>query len=345
MPATPPALDVSPPLQPALSLPADFAHPTDGPGLFEPKVFTTARRTIRDRRRAPSEEAESPSTAVPPPNPPHLVHGDNASSVWLYHGDCLDLLDAIAAQHANGAFEMVFADPPYFLSNGGVTCRAGRRVPVDKGKWDRSGGLPADHKFNLAWLRHCQRVLKPDGTLWVTGTFHNIFSVGFALQQLGFRILNDIAWEKPNPPPNLSCRCFTHSVETLLWAARGDATAYTFNYDQMRLINGGRQMQSVWTMPGPLPEEKALGEHPTQKPLALVTRCLLAATQTGDSVLDPFLGSGTTALACLRTTRRCVGIDRDLGYVRLAAARVGAEVDRGADLFAPCLETRPPVSS
>ena len=203
--------------------------------------------------------------------------------------------------------------------------------------------MPADHEFNLAWLRGCRRVLKPNGTLWVTGTFHSIFSVGFALQQLGFRILNDIAWEKPNPPPNLSCRCFTHSIETLLWAARGEQSAYIFNYDQMRLINGGRQMQSAWTLPGPAPEEKAFGEHPTQKPLALVTRCLLAATHVGDTVLDPFLGSGTTALACLRARRRCVGIDTELGYVRLAAARATAEVEEGPDLFAPPLEPRLPV--
>ena len=308
---------------------------------FTPQVWPSA---LNQGTPCPGTTEALVATPPAPAASSQLCHRDDASGVWLYHGDCLDLLDAIAAKHADGAFDMIFADPPYFLSNGGMTCRSGRRVSVDKGGWDGSGGLQADHEFNLAWLRRCQRVLKPNGTIWVTGTFHSIFSVGFALKQLGFRILNDITWEKPNPPPNLSCRCFTHSTETLLWAARSESSAYTFNYDQMRQVAGGRQMQSVWTFPGPPPAEKACGEHPTQKPLALVLRCLLAATRPGDRVLDPFLGSGTTALACLRTGRRCVGIDSDLDYVRLAAERVCAEVAQGADLFAPPLEScGPPV--
>ena len=238
---------------------------------------------------------------------------------------------------------MVFADPPYFLSNGGWTCQGGRRISVDKGNWDRSGGFQADHKFNLAWLRGCRRVLKPNGTLWVTGTHHNVFSVGFALQHLGFRILNDIAWEKPNPPPNLSCRCFTHSTETLLWAARGERSKYAFNYELLRQINGGRQMQTVWAMNAPTVQERAFGEHPTQKPLALVQRCLLATTQEGDLVLDPFLGSGTTASACARTRRRCVGVESRDSYLRIATTRTKAEIEQGADLFARPLEPRLPV--
>ncbi|MEO6035559.1 MAG: site-specific DNA-methyltransferase [Verrucomicrobiota bacterium] len=174
-----------------------------------------------------------------------------------------------------------------------------------------------------------------NGTLWVTGTHHSIFVVGYALRKLGYKILNDIAWEKPNPPPNLSCRCFTHSTETLIWAARSDDTEHVFNYDLMRGINSGRQMQTVWTLGAPAAEEKASGQHPAQKPVALVTRCLLAATREGSLVLDPFLGSGTTAIACLRTGRHFVGMDFCSSYVKSAVSRTRAELERGKDLFIP----------
>ena len=268
---------------------------------------------------------------------PLLAFQDTPNGINLFQGECLDLLNQIAAKHPDGIFDMVFADPPYFLSNGGSTCQNGERVAVSKGEWDKSRGLPADLKFTLAWLRRCKRVLKPNGTLWVTGTQHSIFVAGYALQKLGFKILNDIAWQKPNPPPNLACRCFTHSTETLLWAARSNDAEYIFNYDVMRGINGGRQMQTVWTMNVAGPDEKVFGEHPTQKPVALVTRCLLAATRKGDLVLDPFMGSGTTAIACLRNGRRVVGIDSFSSYVSLAQDRVRAELQAGADLFAPPL--------
>ena len=145
-----------------------------------------------------------------------MVFRDDSRGIFLYHGNCLELLDAIAAKYPEGRFDCIFADPPYFLSNGGITCHAGRMVKVDKGDWDKSRGPELNHEFNLEWLRRCQRVLKPHGTIWVSGTHHVIFSIGFAMQQLGFKILNDIAWEKPNPPPNLSCRYFTHATETLI---------------------------------------------------------------------------------------------------------------------------------
>ena len=152
---------------------------------------------------------------------PTLTYSDPARSLWLYHGNCFELLDAIAAKYPEGRFDCIFADPPYFLSNGGITCHAGKMVKVDKGDWDRSQGADENHNFNHEWLARCQRVLKPNGTIWVSGTLHVIFSIGFAMQQLGFKILNDIAWEKPNPPPNLSCRYFTHSTETVLWVPAG----------------------------------------------------------------------------------------------------------------------------
>ncbi len=254
--------------------------------------------------------------------PLRRVHSDNLHSIWLYHGDCLEVLDAVFAKYPEGCFDMIFADPPYFLSNGGITCHAGLMVKVDKGDWDRSRGPALNHEFNTEWLRRCQRVLKPNGTIWVTGTHHVIFSVGFAMQQLGFKILNDISWEKPNPPPNLSCRYFTHSTETVIWAAKNEQSKHTFNYSLMREMAGGKQMKSVWRIFPPLNGEKALGKHPTQKPVALVERCILASTQEDDLVLDPFMGGGTTGVSCVMTRRRFVGIELDQNHVMLAVKRI-----------------------
>ena len=280
---------------------------------------------------SPSAQADSPIQ----PSPPRLVYRDDDRGLWFYHGNCLDLLDAIIAKYPEGRFDMIFADPPYFLSNGGVTCQAGKMVKVDKGDWDKSRGSELNHEFNLAWLSRCQRALKPNGTLWVTGTLHVIFSVGYAMQQLGMKLLNDITWEKPNPPPNLSCRYFTHSTETVLWAAKTSKSKHTFNYQRMREINGGKQMKTVWKMNSRSGDERVLGKHPAQKPIALVERCLLAATNEGDTVLDPFLGGGTTAVAALRCRRRCVGIDTGANHLNLARARAEAESHRLQDLFAP----------
>jgi site-specific DNA-methyltransferase (adenine-specific) len=233
-------------------------------------------------------------------------------------------MDQMIGWHPAGCVDAIFADPPYFLSNGGSGCRGGRRVNVNKGAWDKSLGVTANHQFNLQWLSRCQRLLRPDGTIWVSGTHHVIFSIGHAMQELGFRILNDIAWEKPNPPPNLGCRCFTHSTETILWAARSVKSRHRFNYPLMRQLAGGRQMKTVWRFPAPGRAEKTAGRHPTQKPLALIERCLLASTDEGASVLDPFLGSGTTAVACARLGRNCVGIEQDAAYCQLAIDRVKA---------------------
>ena len=239
-------------------------------------------------------------------------------------------------------------------SNGGITCHAGKMVKVDKGDWDVSRGPELNHEFNTEWLLRCQRVFKPNGTIWVTGTHHVIFSIGYALQQLGFKILNDIAWEKPNPPPNLSCRYFTHSTETVLWAAKNEKSKHVFNYQEMRKVTG-KQMKtvwrknefepqraqrtqseneisalsafsavdsSIWTLGAPGSDEKTHGKHPTQKPVALVERCLLASTNEGDLVLDPFLGNGTTAVAAIRLKRACVGVEaRPAPYFNRSQAR------------------------
>ena len=225
--------------------------------------------------------------------------------------------------------DCVWTDPPYFLSNDGYTCVAGKRQKVNKGAWERSAGLARDHAFNRAWLQECWRVLKPTGTLWVSGTTHVYLSVGMAMMELGFRILNDIVWEKPNPPPNLGCRCFTHSTELLLWATKarkGSADRYVFNYDAMKAANDGRQMKNVWRLPAPGQLEKKHGRHPTQKPLALIERCLEASTLPGQRVLDPFAGSGSTGVAALGLGRQFIGCELEPRYAELAASRLG-EID------------------
>ncbi len=254
--------------------------------------------------------------------PSRLVHRDDARGVFLYHGDCLTVMDALAAKHPGGCFDLIFADPPYFLSNGGITCQGGRMVKVDKGAWDKSRGAEENHQFNCEWLRRCQALLKPNGTLFVSGTHHVIFSVGYAMQQLGLKVLNQITWQKPNPPPNLACRYFTHSTETVLWAAKNRKSRHVFNYADMKRTNGGKQMKDVWSFTAPKSEEKKLGRHPTQKPLVLLERILLAASRKGDWVMDPFLGSGTTAIAAARLGRNCVGLESDAAHCELAKTRL-----------------------
>ncbi len=259
----------------------------------------------------------------------------------LYRGDCLEVLKSIP-EHT---FDLVFADPPYFLSNGGFTCKSGRRAPVDKGAWDESRGVDGDHSFTVEWLTACKRVLKPSGTLWVSGTQHVIFSVGFALQKLGFKLLNTVTWYKPNASPNLSCRYFTHSTELLLWAApaKRGKLLHRFNYAEMKRENGGKQMRDVWalprpgeeeltadgqgrlwTIPTPRREEKAFGGHPTQKPLKLLERIVQASSAEDDLVLDPFSGSGTTGVAALKLGRRYVGVELDPKYLEISRLRLEA---------------------
>jgi site-specific DNA-methyltransferase (adenine-specific) len=258
---------------------------------------------------------------------PTPIFDDPKHHLRIYQGDCLDLLAQIPAS----SVDLVFADPPYFLSNGGITCHAGKMVSVNKGAWDKlpgpdSGPVRARfdevHAFNTTWLAACQRVLKPNGAIWVSGTAHVIHSVGFAMQQLGFKLLNDISWVKPNPPPNLSCRYFTHATETIIWAAKDKKSRHTFHYKLMKETNRGKQMKSVWEIKPPESWEKKFGKHPTQKPVALLERILLASTNEGDLVLDPFLGGGTTLLTAFRLRRHAIGCELSLDYVSLSLRRI-----------------------
>ncbi len=243
----------------------------------------------------------------------------------LHLGDSLALMEGLAADST----DCIWTDPPYLLSNDGITCVAGRMVNVNKGEWDRSRGIDLDHEFNRTWLAACHRILRPGGSIWVSGTLHVYLSVGMAMQQIGFRILNDIVWEKPAPPPNLGCRCFTHSTEILLWATKakkGAKDRHKFNYVAMKAENGGKQMKNVWRFSTPADEEKRLGKHPTQKPVALIARCLRATTDHGDLVLDPFAGSGSTGVAALNLGRHFVGFEQDKTYALLAACRLNEMV-------------------
>jgi site-specific DNA-methyltransferase (adenine-specific) len=243
----------------------------------------------------------------------------------LYQADCIGFLREMPA----ASVDMIFADPPYNLSKGGFTCHAGRRAPVDKGTWDESRGMEGDFAFHSAWIRECRRVLRDSGSLWVSGTYHSIYACGYALMVNGYHILNDICWYKPNAPPNLSARYFTASHETLIWARKSQNARHTFNYAMIKngpweedaLKRPGKQMRSVWSIPTPGPGEKSAGRHPTQKPFHLLRRVILASTQEGDLVLDPFTGSSTTGLAAVTNRRRFIGIDTDAGFLDLSVQR------------------------
>ena len=237
----------------------------------------------------------------------------------LLQGDMLTVLEQIT----DLSIDMIFADPPYNLSNDGFTCKGGRMVSVNKGEWDRSKGPEADFEFHRTWIAACHRKLRPGGTIWISGTYHSIYQCGFALQTGGWHVLNDIAWFKPNASPNLSCRMFTASHESLIWARTAKKHKHIFNYEAMKfgdfpediVKKPDKQMRSVWHIPLTKKSEKRHGKHPTQKPERLLERIVLASTNPGDVVLDPFCGSGTTGVAALRHGRRFIGIDMDDSYL------------------------------
>ena len=235
----------------------------------------------------------------------------------LYKGDSRNLLSQMPMRPVN----MVFADPPYFLSNGGFSVQAGKCVSVNKGEWDKSHGLASDTEFNFEWIKACRERMSESATIWICGTFHNIFSVATVLSELNFRILNAVTWQKTNPPPNLSCRFFTHSTEIIVWARKQKKVPHVFNYDLMHSLAGNRQMTDVWRMPAISPWEKTFGKHPAQKPLALVVRAILASSVEGNLILDPFAGSSTTGIAANLVNREFVGVEQEPEYLELSKNR------------------------
>lgn len=234
----------------------------------------------------------------------------------LLHGNCVSVLRTFDFE-----FDMIFADPPYFLSNDGISVQAGKVVSVNKGDWDRSRGGDADEAFTRAWISEARQKLAPAGTIWISGTYHNIFSVAKILKEQGFKILNVVTWAKTNPPPNLSCRYFTHSSEFVIWARKHEKVPHYFNYELMRELNGGKQMRDVWQLPAIAPWEKSCKKHPTQKPLSLLARIILASTRERAWVLDPFAGSATTGIAANLLNRRFLGIEKEENFLEIARSR------------------------
>jgi site-specific DNA-methyltransferase (adenine-specific) len=247
---------------------------------------------------------------------------DVTSKIKLYNLDTFSFFENIP----DDCVDMIFADPPYFLSSGGITCRSGKKQNVNKGEWDKSRSIDEIHTYNKNWLLESNRILKKNGTIWVCGTFHNIFSVGFALQELGFKILNNVVWEKKEPPPNLTKKYFVHASEHLIWASKTQSSKHTFNYDKLKSISNGKPMKSVWRDIWKLPaadrSEKIFGKHPTQKPEEVIKRAVVASSNIGDLVFDPFCGSGTVGVVCKKLNRSFVGIDNNAEYLDIAKKRL-----------------------
>lgn len=251
-----------------------------------------------------------------------MIHFQN-NNTTLYLGDAIAVLNGLEVE----SVDMIFADPPYNLSNDGFTCQSGRQVSVNKAGWDKSKGFDIDYAFHSQWIEACHKVLKPHGTLWISGTYHSIYACGFALQKQGWHIINDIAWFKPNGPPNLACRQFAASHETLLWAKKNQRAKHTFNYADLKYSTWegdnfkktGKQMRSVWSINTSPQNEKTYGRHPTQKPLSLLERIVRASSNKGDLILDPFCGSATTGVAALQAGRKFIGIDSEVNYLNQLA--------------------------
>lgn len=242
---------------------------------------------------------------------------DIYSDFTLLQGDCMERLKEIEDNSVNA----IFADPPYFLSNGGISVQSGKQVCVDKGDWDKGGTPEHIYQFNRQWLSLCRNKLKDNGTIWISGTYHNIFIVQRCLQELGYKILNVITWQKSDPPPNLSCRYFNFSTELIIWARKYEKKPHKFNYEIMKQLNGGSQMTDVWRIPAVGMWEKTCGKHPTQKTLRLLYRIILASTDEGDMILDPFAGSSTTGIAANLLGRKFVGIEQEHDFIELSRHR------------------------
>ena len=245
----------------------------------------------------------------------------------LFQGDCFEILPKF-----KGEFDLIFADPPYFLSNGGLSIQNGQIVSVNKGDWDKSYGIDEIDKFNLEWLALAKDALTDNGSVMISGTYHNIFSIGRALQKLDYKILNVITWAKTNPPPNFSCRYLTHSTEQIIWARKSEKFKHIFNYELMKKLNDDKQMKDVWSFPAIAPWEKACGKHPTQKPLSLLIRLILMASNENSMICDPFAGSSTTGIAANLLGRKFVGIEKQREFIEISINRK-SELDANFDLF------------
>ena len=228
----------------------------------------------------------------------------------------------------DNSINTIFADPPYFLSNGGISVQSGKQVCVDKGDWDKGGTPEYIYEFNRQWLSLCRSKLKDDGTIWISGTHHNIHVVMRCLQELGYKVLNTITWQKTDPPPNLSCKYFNFSTELIIWARKHEKKTHKFYYETMKQLNGGTQMTDVWRIPAVGRWEKNQGKHPTQKTLRLLYRIILASTNEGDTILDPFSGSGTTGIAANLLGRKYIGIEQDKTFCELSLSRRAALEDQ-----------------
>ena len=245
------------------------------------------------------------------------LYQSNSQDFTLYQGDCMQVIK----QLPDNSLDAIFADPPYFLSNGGISVQSGKQVCVDKGDWDKGGTPEYIYQFNKQWLSLCRPKLKDNGTIWISGTHHNIFVVQRCLQELGYKILNVITWQKSDPPPNLSCRYFNFSTELVIWARKSEKKPHKFNYETMKQLNGGSQMTDVWRIPAVGMWEKTCGKHPTQKALRLLYRIVLASTNEGDTILDPFAGSSTTGIAANLLGRKFIGIEQDKSFIELSKRR------------------------
>ncbi|MHC5268421.1 DNA-methyltransferase [Enterococcus sp. LJL98] len=221
----------------------------------------------------------------------------------------------------DNSIDVIMTDPPFFLSNGGITCQNGKMVSVDKGEWDKLESMSME-EFYTKILLEFKRILKKDGSLWLFGTMHNIYTLGYLLNKFEFKIMNNITWQKTNPAPNLGCRMFTHSTETILWAKQNRKSKHYFNYRLMKEQNGGKQMKDVWTTSTTRKSEKVHGKHPTQKPLEIMERMIEASTNEESIILDPFVGSGTTLIAAKKLKRRAIGIDIEQDFLEIAVKRI-----------------------
>lgn len=246
-------------------------------------------------------------------------------NIEIYNENCFEFLPKLK----DNSVDCIITDPPYFLSNDGITCKSGKMVSVNKGKWDKRNGFNKVYDFNLQWIEESYRVLKEGGTLWVSGTYHNIYTIGSIIDSIeDFKILNNITWVKTSPPPNLSCRFFTHSTETILWVRKGKKSKHFFDYSLMKELNDGKQMKDVWIIGRPKKVEKKFGKHPTQKPVEIIERMVISSTQEGDVVLDMFNGSGTTGVVSIRNNRKYIGIEMEKEYFNLTLKRIENETNK-----------------